>query len=200
MDSKEREAKDHEYEEFVYGQVVRYGDLHAKASKVYIACAIACVVMGVAGLVLRKPFLACICVAAWSLGFMAAKKFYEEAAGDIEKAAADIRAAIDDPDFDIPDDYPDDILSLRDLVCPIMKNIRAQVIAYGLLSLSCWAATAVLMMVATNSGFSIGYFLVTLIMGTMSLMLTVLTIRCCKDIPIARSYEEYLNAVANDEI
>ncbi|MBR0307733.1 MAG: hypothetical protein IJH92_02455 [Mogibacterium sp.] len=198
MDNTEREALDHEYGEFVYEQVVKYGEMHAKVTKVYLGCAIACVLMGLAGLLLGKSVLSCICVALWSVGFLAAKKYYESAAEEIGEAAAFIRSCIDDPDYDIPDDYPDHILDLRDLVCPTLKNIRSQVVAYGIIAVSCWAGAVVILCAATMEGFSIVLLIASLIMAAMAIALTILTLRAWKAIPLARAYEEYLIRIVTE--
>ena len=198
MDSKEKEARDHRFEEFVYEQVVKYGDLIKKVSKVYVGCAVACIAMFILGIVLKKPFFEALFVGLWSLGFFASAKLYEQEATDIEEAGVKIRAAIDDPDFDIPDDYPEDILGLRQLVCPTLKNVRAQAIAYGIIAVSCWAGAAVIMWAATAGGFSGPIFVAALVMGGMALLLTILSIRYICDIPSAKAYEQYLNDVASD--
>lgn len=199
MDSKEKEARDHRFEEFVLEQVRKYGDMEAKVSKVYIGCVIACIAMCVFGIVLGKSITGALFIGLWSLGFMAAAKYYESDAKLIEEKAAQIRAAIDDPDFDIPDDYPEDILGLRQLVCPTLKNIRSQIIAYGIIALSCWAGTAVIIWASTLEGFSGVIFIAGLVMGAMAFMLTILAVRAAKDIPVAKAYENYLNDVAAGE-
>lgn len=199
MDSKEKEARDHRFEEFVLEQVRKYGDMEAKVSKVYIGCVIACIAMCVFGIVLGKSITGALFIGLWSLGFMAAAKYYESDAKLIEEKAAQIRAAIDDPDFDIPDDYPEDILGLRQLVCPTLKNIRSQMIAYGIIALSCWAGTAVIIWASTLEGFSGVIFIAGLVMGAMAFMLTILAVRAAKDIPVAKAYENYLNDVAAGE-
>lgn len=198
MDAKEREAKDHHFEEFVLEQVYRYGDMHAKAGKVYIGCVTACIVMCVAGLVLGKSVAGALYIGLWSIGFLAAARSSAAAAEDVKEAGGRIRAAIDDPDFDIPDDYPEDILSLRALVCPTLKNIRSQVLAYGIIAVSCWAGSAIIIMVSTLEGFNGVIFISGLVMGAMAFFLTLLTIRALKDIPVARAYENYLNEAASD--
>lgn len=198
MDDKEREARDHRFEEFVLEQVYRYGDMHAKAGKVYIGCVIACIVMCVLGIALGKSVSGALWTGLWSIGFWMAAKSYEARAEDIKEAGGRIRSAIDDPDFDIPDDYPEDILSLRDLVCPTLKNIRSQVIAYGIIALSCWAGMVVIILASTLDGFNGVIFVSGLVMGAMAFVLTLLTVRAWKDIPIAKAYENYLNEVALD--
>lgn len=199
MDAKEREARDHRFEEFVLEQVKQYGDMHAKCAKVYLVLVFACIAMGVVGLIMGKPFLGCLSIAAWSVGFLAAKNFSEAAAESVMESAEEIRKAIDDPDFDIPDDYPEDILSLRQLVCPTLKNILSQLAAYGILALCCWGATVVLFWVASMESYAIIYVLVTFIMAGMATLLTILAVRAWNDIPVARAYEEYLTSIANDE-
>jgi hypothetical protein len=173
--------------------------MEAKVSKVYIGCVMACIAMCVFGIVLGKSVSGALFTGLWSLGFMAAAKYYESDAKLIEEKAAQIRAAIDDPDFDIPDDYPEDILSLRQLVCPTLKNVRSQMIAYGIIALACWGGSVVILAVSMLDGFSGVIFVAGLVMGGMALMLTFLAVRAAKDIPIAKAYENYLNDVAAGE-
>lgn len=196
MDSKEKEARDHRFEEFVLDQVKKYGDMEAKVSKVYIGCVIACIAMCVFGIILGKSFAGALLIGIWSIGFYAASRFYAADAKAIEEKAAQIRAAIDDPDFNIPDDYPEDILGLRRLVCPTLKNIRSQVIAYGIIAFTCWAGTAVVIMASMLESFSPVIFIGGLVLGAMAFLLTFLTVRVAKDIPVAKAYESYLNDVA----
>ena len=199
MDSREREARDHQFEEFVLQQVKRYGDVEAKVSIVYIACVIACIAMCVIGIVMGKPFFKCLFIGIWSIGFWAASRYYKMDAKDVEEAAGRIRAAIDDPDFDIPDDYPEDILGLRQLVCPTLKNVRGQAVAYGVIAVTCWAGAAVILLVSGMDGeLNVAIFVAGIVLGAMALMLTFLSIRAIKDIPVAKAYEQYLTDVAND--
>ena len=87
MDSREKEARDHRFEEFVLEQVKRYGDMEAKVSKVYIGCAVACIAMCVLGIVMGKPFFKCLFIGIWSIGFWASKLHYEEDAKEVGEAA-----------------------------------------------------------------------------------------------------------------
>ena len=198
MDSKEREARDHQFEEFVYDQVVRYGRLMGKISKVYIGCVVACIAMCVLGIVLGKNFFGALFIGLWSVGFLAAARFYKEESKDIAEDGKKIRAAIDDPDFDIPDDYPEDVLGIRALVCPTLKNVRAQAIAYGLIALTCWAGAVVVLWAATLDNFNPPIFIAAIVLGAMALLLSLLSIRYICDIPSAKAYEQYLTDVAND--
>ena len=199
MDSREREARDHRFEEFVLDQVRKYGDMEAKVSKVYIGCAVACVALCLLGIIFGKPFFKCLFIGIWSLGFWAARLYYQEDAKHVGEAAEKIRAAIDDPDFDIPDDYPEDILALRRLVCPTLKNVCGQAIAYGIIAVSCWAGAILILWLSTSDGFSPVLFIAGVVMGAMALMLSFLSIRAIKDIPVAKAYEQYLNDVAAGE-
>ncbi len=187
---------DDKYERFVLEQVERYGDMHAKCAKLYVVLAIACVVMGILGLILSKSIVKSIIVALWSLGFIAAKRYYEAAAADISQAADQIRAAIDDPAFDIPDDYPEEILQLRDLVHPTLKNVRSQLIAYGILALTLWAAALFLMILSFSAGagsdFLLWMFLISIILAIMAIAITILAVRAFRDLPIAKAYDSYL--------
>ena len=199
MDSREKEARDHRFEEFVLEQVKRYGDMEAKVSKVYIGCAVACIAMCVLGIVMGKPFFKCLFIGIWSIGFWASKLHYEEDAKEVGEAAKKIRAAIDDPDFDIPDDYPEDILGLRRLVCPTLKNIRGQAVAYGIIAVTCWAGAILILWLAGSDGFEPVFFIAGIILGAVSLLITLLSVRAIKDIPVAKAYEQYLNEVASGE-
>ena len=200
MDSKEKEARDHRFEEFVLDQVKRFGIMEEKVSTVFVMCSIACIVMCVIGIFTGRPFFKCIYVGIWSPGFYAASRFYKEDAASVKEAAAKIRAAIDDPDFDIPDDYPDDILGIRQLVCPTLKNVITQAIAYGIIAVTCWAGSIIILMVCGMDGeLNVAIFVAGLVMGGMALMLTFLSARAIKDIPVAKAYEQYLNDVAAGE-
>ena len=199
MDSKEREARDHRYEEFVLEQVKKFGGMEAKVSKVYIGCVVACIALCVLGLVFGKPFFKCLFIGIWSIGFWAASRYYKEDAVSVFEAADKIRAAIDDPDFDIPDDYPEDIMGLRALVCPTLKNVRGQAIAYSILAICCWAGAAVIIMVSGLGGdLNIAIFIAGIVMGAMAFVITFLAVQAIKSIPVAKAYEQYLTDVAND--
>ena len=198
MDSKEKEARDHRFEEFVLEQVKRFGDMEKKVSKVFLGCAVAVVAMCVLGIVVGKPVFKCLLIGMYCVCFWLSYKFYEQDAKEVAEAAEKIRAAIDDPDFDIPDDYPEDILGLRQLVCPTLKNVRQQVIAYGILALTLWAGTAVVLWASGMDGSNVVIFIAGVVLGIMALLITFLAVRAIKDIPVARAYEQYLNEVAQD--
>ena len=200
MDSleREKEARDHRFEEFVLEQVKRYGVMEEKVSKVFMGCAIACVALCILGIAAGKPVVKCLLIGMWCISFWAGKEFYREDAEEVSEAAIKIRAAIDDPDFDIPDDYPQDILGLRDLVCPTLKNIRTQAIAYGVLGLTCWAGAILILWVSTTEGVNIPILIGGIVLGATAFMITFLAVRAIKDIPVARAYEQYLNEVAQD--
>lgn len=196
-----QEERDHKYEVFVLEQAKRYADMNAKCVYIYILLAIACIVMGVVGIILGKSILKAIVIMAWSLGFYAAKKYYELAAADTYKIAGKIEAAINDPDFDIPDQYDDDVLALRELVNPTLKNVISQAVAYGIIALSLWAAAILFFFLAGpgSSDFSFGFLLLSLLMGAMGFALTLLSVRAIRDIPAAKAYEQYLNESAAGE-
>lgn len=194
MDAQEK--KDHEFEVFVAEQVRRYGDLNRRSANIYPILVVACIVMAVAGLFMGKSVLGCLTMAASSIMFIAAYLYYKEQAEEVYKAAEEIQKAIDDPDFDIPDDYPDDILALRSLVCPTLKNVRQQLIAYGVLAVVMWAATAILIGVSTLDSFSLMIFFSAIIMAVMAAWITSLALKAFNDLSVARAYEEYLNEAA----
>lgn len=198
MDAKEREARDHRYEEFVLEQVKRYGDMQAKAGKIYLILVFVCIAMAIAGLLMGKSAGGAISILAFSVGFYGARKASLKSADAVYEAAETIRNAIDDPDFDIPDDYPEDILALRSMVNPTLKVIRSQLIAYGICALMLWLGTAGIVYASTVGGFSPGIFVFSFVMGAMAVFLTILAVRAWKDLPIARAYEDYLNEVASE--
>lgn len=198
MDAKEREARDHRYEEFVLEQVKRYGDMQAKAGKIYLILVFVCIAMAIAGLLMGKSAGGAISILAFSVGFYGARKASLKSAGAVYEAAETIRNAIDDPDFDIPDDYPEDILALRSMVNPTLKVIRSQLIAYGICALMLWLGTGGIVYASTVGGFSPGIFVFSFVMGAMAVFLTILAVRAWKDLPVARAYEDYLNEVASE--
>jgi hypothetical protein len=198
MDAKEREARDHRYEEFVLEQVKRYGDMQAKAGRIYLILVFACAAMAAVGIIMGRSISGAISILMFGLGFLAARNASLKAAASVSEAAETIRNAIDDPDFDIPDDYPEDILALRSVVSPTLKIIRSQLIAYGVCAVMLWLGTAGIVYASTVGGFSPGIFVFSFVMGAMAVFLTILTVRAWKDLPIARAYEDYLNEVASE--
>ena len=192
-----QEQYDHKYEVFVLEQVRRYSRMHHWCAKVYILCAAAAFVMGFVAIAMGKPVFPSLYVAAWSIGFFAAKRYSDAMAADTAEIADKIEAAIADPTFDIPDDYGDDVLALRCLVTPTLKNIRSQVIAYGILAVTLWAATALFVLLSFDGvDFSAGFFLISLLMAGMAFCITVLALRAVTDLSAARAYEQYLNDTA----
>lgn len=199
-DSKfyEEEKMDKEYEHFVLEQVIRYADLVRASGKVYPILMIASIVMGVLGIILGKSVPKSLIMMLWSTGFYAAMKASQSAADEVLEGAEKIKKAMADPDFDIPDDYPDDILALRSMVCPTLKNVRSQIIAYGVLSVTLWAAALLFFFMMGSGGdeYHIMFLLLFFLMGSMALGITILAVRAIKDLPAARAYENYLNEKA----
>lgn len=196
-----QEERDHKYEVFVLEQAKRYADMNAKCAKVYVVLAVACIAMGVVGIFLGKSVLKGIVIMAWSIGFYAARKYYEEVADSTWSCAEKIEAAIEDPDFDIPDQYDDDVLALRDLVTPTLKNVRSQVIAYSVIAVSLWAATILLAALFGFGGTDYSPILLisSFIMGGMGFVITVLAIRSIRDLPVAKAYDRYLYEDLSEE-
>lgn len=192
----EREKRDHEFEIFVLEQVKRFAGLNARSADVFAALTAVCVIMAVLGIAMGKGILKSLCIGAMSVGFIAARRYYLMAAEDVREAADRMQAAIDDPDFDIPDDYPEDIMSLRGMVCPTYKNVVQQIIACGIMAAVLWLATLILFWVSGSGGMSPLMYLVSLLMAFMSAAITFLTVRALRDLPVARAYEDYLNESA----
>ena len=191
--------EDNRFELFVLEQVKSYSDMHAWAGKVYTILIAACIVMCVLGLVMGKSIGGSLIMGTMSLGFFAARMYSLEMAKDVAESGKEIEKAIEDPDFNIPDDYPEDILSLRELVCPTLKNTISLVFAYGIIALACWGGAIVIALVTTD-GDSVewGLFATSLILAAMAFGLTVLAFRAFRNIPMAKAYEEYLNQKALD--
>lgn len=191
----ENERKDKEFERFVLDQVIRFAKTNYRVSKVYILICAACIVMGVLGLLMHKSIWRSLIMAFWAVPFWLAKDYYEHDSAACWEAAEIIEKAIDDPGFDIPDDYPEDILALRKLVCPTLKNTRSLIAAYGILSLVLWAAAVFLLFVTFADGyggFELWMLIVSLIMAAMAVIITMLTIRSVRDLPAAKKYDRYL--------
>lgn len=191
--------EDNRFELFVIEQVKSYGDMHAWAGKVYTILIVACIAMCVIGLAMGKSIGGSLIMGTMSIGFFAARMYSREMANDVAESAKKMEKAVEDPDFNIPDDYPEDILSLRELVCPTLKNTISLVFAYGIIALACWAGALIIAFVTTD-GDSVewGLFSTSLILATMAFGLTVLAIRAFRNIPMAKAYEEYLNKKALD--
>ena len=196
-DMDDQEKLDHEFEAFVLEQVRRYGDMHEKSAGIYTFLVVLCFVLSILGLLLGKSAAGSVLMGVTSIQFIAARQYYKNEASEIAETADRMQSAIDDPDFDIPDDYTEDILALRSIVTPTIRNVMSQLIAYGILAVLLWGCTAIVVWLATiGSDVDVIILIFSFILAAMAVFLTMLAVRALKDIPVAKAYERYLNEAA----
>ena len=190
--------EDNKFEYFVLEQVRTYADTHRTAAKLYLAAGIAAIVMCIVGLSMGKSAGGAFTIAVMGIGFIGARFASIRAADSVDASAAEIEKAIEDPDFRIPEDYPEDIMALRRTVCPSLKNTRSMLLAYGICGLMCWAGFLFMLWVTTfgSDDFVLGLFLLSWVLGGFALWLTVLALRAWKNLPVAKAYEDYMNRKA----
>lgn len=190
----EENNKDREYEKFVLKQVLRYADSNKKASYVYVLISAAAVVMAVLVVVLRHEFWAALMSLGMAAGFFSARRYYIGFSSHVYDVAEEIESAIENPDFRIPDDYSEEVQNIRKIVLPTTKNTWSQIIAYGIIAISCFLGGLIIAAVTGPwaDGFSVGIFCTSLILFGMGIVLASLSLRSVRDLKMAAEYSEYL--------
>lgn len=192
---------DWEFEKFILEQVRRERAMYIGMAITFACCAIACLVMAAAALIIFRKEAFSICIKLLMLAPMFAGMclgVWTVTRKD-RKAEEEIAYAIDHPESSDPDEYTEETQKARSAACRTLRSIRGLIISYGLIALLLWGVTLLIGALAVSDGMSYGYLFVSFITFCMALGLTILTIAYLCDIPNARRYRQMIGNSDSDE-
>lgn len=186
---------DWEFEKFILEQVRRERAIYIGMAITFACCAIACLVMAVAAMIIFRaeafgtclkllllvPMFAGMCIGVWSV------------TRRDRKAEEEIAYAIDHPESCDPDEYTETTQRARSAACRILRSIRGLIISYGLMALMLWAVTLLIAALAISEGMGYGYLFAAFVTFSMALALSILTIAYLCDLPAARRYRQIID-------
>lgn len=194
---------DRDFETFLLEHVRRESAVYYGIMITFGCCAIACVVMAVAALIMFRleaigPVIELLILfLAFGAGCLADRSI----ARSSREAVEEMEYGLEHPECNIPDDYLDETKGARREACRKIHHIRGLIISYGVLSVTLWAATVLLAALGGigTPDFSLMLLLVAFVMFAMAMPLTILTIAYIKDYPESRRYRESADRVLNEE-
>jgi len=190
-----------EFEHFVLMQVKRSQSIHTVGRWVYLLFGLAGIVVffiGIAsGLDLAGGFSFLIA----SIGFLPASIFSKKVAASYADAAKDMEDVLSDPECHAPEDYEENTLDIRKAACNTLKSTRGLIISYGVIALACWAGAIMIVVVSApgTPDFIPGIFALSFVLFTIAVILSNLTLKSIRDLPMARRYAEWLKQNATQD-
>ena len=190
-----------EFEEFVLMQVKRSQSIHTVGRWVYLLFGIAGIVVffiGIAsGLDLAGGFSFLIA----SIGFLPASMFSKKVAASYADAAKDMEEVLSDPECDVPEDYEENTQDIRKAACDTLKSTTGLIVSYGIIALACWAGAIIIVVVSApgTPDFIPGIFALSFVLFTIAVILSNLTLKSIRDLPMARRYAEWLKQNATQK-
>lgn len=184
----EREA-----EKFVLEQLKRNALIYSVCRKVFIGVFIAFVLLVLAAIATGRPLTISIGLILMSgfyiTTFMGLKGMQTSA----EAAANEVQQAIDDPTFNIPEDYSDLTMKGRENAIVTIRSMNQLVIAYGIIAVMLWGF-GLLFLFLLLSDFDPDAYMIFVIglvaMFSMAVPLTYLTVIYFKDLPSQKKFQE----------
>jgi hypothetical protein len=159
-------------------------------------CAAACVVMAVAapivfgvkslGISLKLVLLCAVFVSlAYAVSYMVRAD---------SEAADEIAYGLEQPDWNVPEDYSEETNNARERVCRTLNSIHGLIISYGIIAIMLWAVTVLLAWLGgiDKADYNTMLLLVSFITLAMALGLSILTIAYIRDLPAARKYRQLI--------
>lgn len=191
-----------EFEAFLLKQVRREKAVYTGIMITFGCCAIACIVMAIAALIIYRIESVGIVIKLLLLflgfaGICFANRYVTRSGSE---AAEEMAYGLEHPECNIPDDYSDETKDARREACRKIHSIRGLIISYGIIAMMLWAVM-VLMALLGGIGtpdFSLMFLLIAFVMLAMALPLSILTVAYILDLPTARRYRQLVDSVLND--
>ena len=194
---------DREFEAFLFEHVRRESAVFYGIIITFGCCAIACIVMAIAALIIFGTAAIGTAVKLLVIFPIFAVGCYgsRSIARSNREAVEEMAYGLEHPECNIPEDYLDETKDARKEACRKIQHIRGLIISYGILSVTLWGATVLFAALAGigTSGFSLMMLLVAFVLFVMALLLTILTIAYIKDLPLARRYRGHAERVLEEE-
>ena len=192
---------DREFEEFILMQVKRSHSIHAVCRWLYLVMAIAGVVVFFIGMSMHLSLSGGVSVLILSAGFLPASILSRSAASAYAEAAEEIEYGLAHPECNVPEDYMDSTKNIRRDACRTLKSTKSLVASYGSIALMCWAGGIIIVIVSEPGSpwFEPALFALSFVMFTMAVILTVLTVKSIRDLPMAGRYAQWLKENADTD-
>lgn len=190
---------DEKFERFLLKQIRRESAIYYGIMFTFACCTIACVVMGVAALIIyRSEALGIILKLVSAIAILAGCCYGSRSmARDLGKAAKDMEYVLEHTEQNALPEYTEETKETRLTVCQNIRSIWGVIISYGILALMLWAVTLLLVCLVLYAGLSYGALLGAFATFSMALGLSILTIAYICDLPKARRYRKLIENQSN---
>lgn len=188
-----------EFEEFVLMQVKRSQSIHTVGRWVYLLFGLAGIVVFFIGIASGLDLAGGLSFLIASIGFLPASIFSKKVAASYADAAKDMEEVLSDPECHAPEDYEENTLDIRKAACSTLKSTTGLIVSYGIIALACWAGAIIIVIVSApgTPDFIPGIFALSFVLFTIAVILSILSIKSIRDLPMARRYAEWLKQNAS---
>lgn len=182
------------YEDFVLRQLKRNAKIYSVCLKIFLAFMIVFALALIGCLVFHMGIEVTIFDMILMLFIAVEYPMFKRLRSQAEYAGAEIEAALATPGFRIPEDYSDRTKKIRSKIEQDPKKLMVSAIMIGVLALTCFWGSGMLIWVCSFSGFeafnawyavSIGVF------GMIGIVLVVLMILYLRDYGAAKKLQQY---------
>lgn len=190
-----------EFEEFILMQIKRSHSIHAVGRWVYLLLAIAAAVAFIAGVMMGLDVAGGIPMLIAGIGFLPASIISKSAAESYADAAEDMSLCLEDPESVLPDDYAGDTKTMRQNACKTLKSTKGLILSYGSIALGSWVGAVIIVIASDPWGpfFEPAILALSSVLFAIAVVLTVLTIKSIRDLPMARRYAHWLKEESEPE-
>lgn len=190
---------DREFEEFILLQVKRSQSIHAVGRWVYLLLAAAGLVIFIIGMSMHRGLSGGLPILVMSVGFLPASIASKKAADSYGNAAEEIAEGLAQWERDTVDNYTDSTKTTRQNACKTLKSTKGLIVSYGIIALMCWIGSVIVAWAADPGGpdFMPGIFALSFVLVTIAVILTILTIKSIRDLPMADRYAQWLKDEAD---
>ena len=179
------------YEDFVLRQLKRNARVYSVCMKVFLAFMILFTLVLIGCLVSRIGIEITIFDVILMLFIAVEYPSFKRLKEQSEFASAEIEAALATPGFQIPEDYTDRTKRIRSKIQQEPKKLMISGILMGVLALTCFGGSGMLIWVCSFSGFEAFYAISIGLFGMIGIILVVLMILYLRDYGAAKKLQQY---------
>ncbi len=189
-----------EFEEFILMQIKRSNSVHTAGRWIYLLLGIVGIVGFIVGVLMGLGVSGGLPILVMSIGFLPASIASKSAAASYADAAEDMALCLEDPECAVPDDYSDSTMKMRQSACNTLKSTKGLIVSYGVIALACWVGAVIIVFASDPGGpyFEPGILALSFVLFTIAVVLTVLTVKSIRDLPMARRYARWLEEESED--
>lgn len=186
-----------EFEEFVLMQVRRSQAIYAVNRWIYLAMGLGGIVVFIIGISMHLNLAQGLSFLIMAVGFLPASIFSKKAAASYAEAADEMARVLEDlPDSysNLQEDYSANTRMIHQSACKTLASTNSLIIAYGIIAVMCWVGGAVIVWASApgTPSFIPGIFALSFVMFTIAAILTILTVKSIRDLPMSRRYARWL--------